>query len=170
MRGAIILVLVGACGSDGSMTMPPGPAVVTLGTLGPDGGWAPLAGDQTMIAGAQGGFHVWLEYRIAGMTPGQVNVERTARRAADGKLILKTDDQVEVGEAGPDGYWQTPTALPNFMCPAPLGVQVNDQPIHFELVITDDDGNVLGTGEADATPHCPLGDENAFCENICSGN
>jgi hypothetical protein len=172
MRGLVhCLVLLAGCAAETAQPPPPDATniVVTLGTLGADGGFAALAGDQTLVPGAQGGFHVWLEYEITGMAAGQVNVLRTARRISDGKLILKTTNQVMV-QPDPSGFWMTPNALPNFMCPAPIGVQVNDQPIHFELQISDDAGNLLATGTADATPHCPDGDQHDFCVMICSGN
>jgi hypothetical protein len=55
------------------------------------------------------------------------------------------------------------------MCPSPLGIQVRDEQIRFQLEIVDLDGVSLGSAEAQATPHCPEGDQSAFCIRICSG-
>ncbi len=160
------LLLVG-CGG----TMPAGMGSVTLGTTALDGtGFAPLSGDQTLVAGAQGGFHVWLKYRVEGMAPGKVDIKRTVRRVSDGKLILLTEGVQEVGAPSADGYWELPTALPSFMCPTPIGVKVDGEPVDFDVVISTDDGlTELGEGTAQATPHCPTGDEQSFCEKICNG-
>lgn len=162
----IFALLVG-CGG----TMPTGMGSVTLGTTALDGtGFQPLTGDQTLVAGAQGGFHVWLKYRVFGMAPGKVEIKRTVRRISDDKLILLTSGVQEVGEPSTDGYWELPTALPSFMCPTPIGVQVENEPVTFDVVISTEDGKtVLGEGTAQATPRCPSGDEQTFCEKICNG-
>jgi hypothetical protein len=147
----------------------PGAAEVTLGTTALDGsGFYPLAGDQPLVPGAQGGYHVWLKYRVQGMAPGSVRVTRTARRVSDDRLLLTTEGTEELGPADEaTGYWELPRALPSFMCPTPIGVQVRDEAVHFEVVVKNADGTLLGTGDAEATPRCADGDQH--CIQICSG-
>jgi hypothetical protein len=162
-----VLFWLTACGNTPS---PPGMGSIELGTTALDGsGYLPLAGDQTLVAGAQGGFHVWLKYRVHGMAAGKVTVHRTVRRVSDDKLVLTTEATQELGAPDDAGMWELPMALPSFMCPAPLGVRVQDEAMVFDLVIHDDAGTTLGEGTAEATPHCPDGDQADFCQRICDG-
>ena len=113
--------------------IPPGMGSITLGTTNHDGsGFVTLEGDQTLVPGAQGGFHVWLKYRVKGMSPGKVMVKRTVRRVSDNPLLLTTEGAQMVGEPAVDGSWELPTAIPSFMCPSPLGVKVFDAPAVFD--------------------------------------
>src|SRR5262245_18134658 len=114
-RLAMLIVLLCGCGGT---TPPPGMASLSLGGTALDGsGFLPLGGDQTLVAGAQGGFHVWLKYRISGMTPQMVRVHRGARRVSDDRLLLTTDGVLDIGAPSSAGYWELPTAVPSFMCP-----------------------------------------------------
>ena len=150
--------------------MPAPAGGVTLGTTALDGtGFLPLEGDQPLVPGAQGGFHIWLKYRVMGMPVGKVKVHREARRVSDNHLLLTTDGVQEIGEPGPDGTWELPEPIPSFMCPSPIGVQVQDQPARFELRLESEDGMPLGEGSAIATPRCPDTAQKQFCEKICAG-
>lgn len=165
---ALVALGVGGCG--GSTPPPAGMASLTLGSAALDGsGFLPLDGDQTLVAGAQGGFHVWLKYRVAGMAPTEVEVHREAHRVSDDTLVLRTDGTQQIGAASADGYWELPTALPSFMCPTPIGVNVIDERIEFDVTLSTPDGAPLATGSAEATVHCPTGDQLAFCQRICAG-
>jgi hypothetical protein len=147
-----------------------GPGSITLGTTTVAGeGFFALEGDQVLVPGSQGGFHVWLKYRIKGMSPGKVMVKRTARRVSDNRLILTTEASQEIGPMGEAGYWEAPTAIPSFMCPSPLGVKVFDIPVVFDVKVVGPDGTTLAEATAEATPHCPIDDQAEFCRNICSG-
>jgi hypothetical protein len=166
----VLAFLAVGCGGGPVQTMPPGMGSITLGTTALDGsGFVPLEGDQPLVPGAQGGFHIWLKYRVKGMAPGKVMVKRPARRVSDDRLLLTTMGAQEVGEASADGTWELPNAIPSFMCPAPLGVKVFDEPVVFDVVITTEDGTVLGEGTAEATPRCEPGAQQPFCEKICTG-
>lgn len=162
---AALLALVGCGGSP-----PMGSVRLALGSAASDGsGFLPLDGDQTLVAGAQGGFHVWLKYRVAGMAPAKIHVHRESHRVSDHALVLLTDGTQEVGAAAGDGWWELPAALPSFMCPTPLGVNVIDEPILFDVTLTTSDGAPLANSSAEATVRCPAGDQSAFCRRICSG-
>src|SRR5262245_52842378 len=118
VTGILATAWLSGCGAPGSIG-PIGPGSVTLGTSAIDGsGFFPLTGDQPLVPGAQGGFHVWVKYRVEGMTPGKVKVTRTARRVSDNRLLLTAQPTTqEIGPAGPDGYWELPDPLPSFLCP-----------------------------------------------------
>jgi hypothetical protein len=141
MRFLTALVL--ACGCGGSPP-PVGEAMLTLGQL--DGSFLPYVDGQdvTLVAGAQGGFHVWMSYQLD--HTGEAILERTAHRVSDG------------APAQP---------LPMFMCPAPVGISVIDQPIEYELRFSDDTGEIA-RGSVRLVPHCPA-DQLEFCQRICSG-
>ena len=160
---ALIALVAGGCGGTG---VGPGMAQVTLGTTASDGsGFLALSGDQPLVPGAQGGFHVWLKYRLEGMAVGKVHVKRTVRRVSDEALILTTEGVEEVM----DMPFELPRALPSFMCPTPIGVRVMDEAVRFEVTLTSESGAPLGTGSATATPRCPTDAQGEFCAKICAG-
>ena len=144
---------------------------VALGGATLDGsGFVALAGDVSLIAGAQGGFHVWTKYRVTGGPTGTVHVAYTIRRASDDRLILTAQRQQDIGPPGDAGYWELPTAMPAFMCPSPVGVQVQDLPMRLDLQISASDGGpLLGEAQTEFTAHCPEGAQAEFCATICSG-
>src|SRR3954470_23230701 len=119
MRAFALTLLVVGCGGAGTN---PGSVSVTLGTAASlDGtGWQALTGDQPLVPGAQGGFHVWVKWKVEGMAPQKVHVERTVHRTSDGALVLTTAQAVETGDPAGDGWWTLPAALPSFMCPTPV--------------------------------------------------
>jgi hypothetical protein len=167
----MIVALAAGCGGATIVHHPPpGPGVIDIGTAALDGtGFLPLTGDQTLVPGSQGGFHIWIKYNLKNMGPGRLQVKRTARRVSDDRLLLTADGTVDVGAPGPDGFWDLPNAIPSFMCPSPLGVNIIGEPTVFDVVILDEAGNSLAEGSAEATPLCPTGDQAAFCQQICSG-
>ncbi len=168
MRWLVVLVVAAGCGTP---QPPPSTAKLELGTVASDGtGFLPLVGDQPLISGAQGGFHVWLKYRVTGLTAETVTVHREARRVMDHHLVLTTDGVQDVGTPNTDGSWELPMALPSFMCPSPLGVKVMDEAILFDVEMKLEDGSTI-KATSEATPHCPpVGDpQHDFCSRICSG-
>ena len=111
-----------AIGCGGGVTSPPPlpdasapyPVEVTLGGANPDGsGFTTLAGDLTMVRGGQGGFHVWVKYRVTGAGAERVLLDYTARRMSDGRLILTNSNVlVMLGAPGSEGYWESQTPIP----------------------------------------------------------
>src|SRR5262245_3062078 len=90
---------------------PPLPIEVVLGGTAADGsGFHELLGDVTLVPGSQSGFHVWVKYRISGMSAERVRVQHTARRLSDGRLLSIGDRAVDLASPGPDGFWETPLA------------------------------------------------------------
>ena len=154
MRFLTALLLIGCSGSP----PPVGEAMLTLGQL--DGSFLPYVDGQdvTLVAGAQGGFHVWMSSQLD--HTGEAMLERTAHRVSDDALILRTTSVAEL-----DGGPAQP--LPMFMCPAPVGISVIDQPIEYELRFSDDNGEIA-RGSVRLVPHCPT-DQLEFCQRICSG-
>ncbi len=165
----VVAAALGLVGCGGAPP-PTGSATLALGSAATDGsGFAPLAGDQTLVPGAQGGFHVWLKWRVSGMAPEKVHVHRESHRVSDDALVLLADDTQDVGAADADGWWELPAARPSFMCPTPIGISVVDERIVFDVTLTTVDGKPVARSSAEATVHCPAGDQNAFCLKICSG-
>jgi hypothetical protein len=166
MRALALSLLLAGCSA-----APPGSVQLAIGTTNADGsGFLPLDGDQPLVAGAQGGFHVWLTYRVQGMAPATIVVQRTARRVSDDKLVMKTQDDVEIDAPAADGWWSLPSPVRSFMCPTPIGVQIADEPIRFEVELDLPDGTTV-TGDAEATPRCPVPTDGQYqhCEQICNG-
>src|SRR3954463_9139327 len=64
--------------------------------------------DDTLVEGAQGGFHVWMQYAVRGLPPGTVTLERSAHRASDGAVVLVYRGDIDVGAADDDGWWTAP--------------------------------------------------------------
>ena len=169
--GVMLLVglALGGC-DDTPPPDPPHPASISLGTAQLDGsGYMPLVGDVTLVEGAQGGFHVWLKFRVQGMAPASVIAKHTARRKSDGVLVSQGTRTLDVGAAGTDGWWETPLAAPTFLCPTPIGIAVRDETLVFRVELRDDAGTLVGEGQSEATPHCPTDSQANFCSSICSG-
>jgi len=165
VRCLITLTLLGACSAP--------PAIHADG--GPSGSAAQMSllmladgQDATLVAGAQGGFHVWLQYAVRGLPAGTVTLERTAHRASDGAVVLVYRGDVDIGAPDATGWWTAPSPIPMFMCPSPIGLSVVDVPIELTL-------RLLGAGDAElaraavtVTPRCPDAQRD-FCERICTG-
>jgi hypothetical protein len=166
----IICALVG-CGESGvspdALLGDPG-GRLALGTTTADGqGFLPFQADQVLIAGAQGGFHVWLKLRIAGLPAGDLKLRRAARRAGDGRVLVETQSVVQVGVAT-GGYWEQPSPVPLFICPTPAGITVVDQAVEADVAVLGANGSTEGSASATFTVHCP-DDARATCLQLCSG-
>jgi hypothetical protein len=145
-------------------------ATLVLGGASHDGtGFLPFEGNQALIPGMQGGFHIWLKFRVFGLSPQSVKVTRTVRRVSDGHLILDAGSYVDVGLASAEGYWELPQALPSFMCPSPVGVNLDGARVHFVVTLRDDRDRLLAQADADVTAVCPDDDQAEFCRRICTG-
>jgi hypothetical protein len=175
MRAFVLsLFLLGCGGTELKPPQPMGSYQVELGTTALDGtGWLSLSGDQPLVAGAQGGFHVWVKWKVEGMAAQKVHVDRKVHRTLDGALILTTTQAVETGSPDAAGWWTLPEPQPSFMCPTPVGVSVEDHEVQFDLSLRADDngqpGALLGSSSATATPRCPTDSQQQFCQSICNG-
>lgn len=125
-------------------------------------------GDDTALSpGAQGGFHVWTAPRFKGAM-GTLYLDRQARRVEDGVLVLRASRLVlEVPENAMDSWWREEQAMPSFMCPPPLGIQIYDSEIEFTFELLSEDEELLASDSLILMPRCPEGDE--FCRGTCSG-
>ena len=157
MRLFVLALLLVGCGG------PPAPLAhaLVLSGLANDGGTAPLVDGQdvTLVAGAQGGFHVWLRYAYDGPAAA-ATLTRTAHRLSDDALVLRSSADVTVGPLS--------DPLPMFMCPSPIGISVVDTPIAYTLDLTDGSDAPLASGTITLVPRCPE-DEATFCQQICTG-
>lgn len=124
--------------------------------------------DAPLVAGAQGGYHVWTGLRARGMR-GELRVTREARRVADRVLVLSVPVQeLMVPDEAMEDWWQEPEAWPNFMCPTPVGIQVYDQAIEFTVQVSTEEGDLVGEDHIILVPRCPPGDQET-CHQRCSG-
>lgn len=162
----VAVVLFAACGKG------PDPSVseLQLGTAAEGGvGFVEMPLAATLTPGAQGGFHVWLSYRIQNAPTGTLKAAHTVRRESDSKLLSRGERKLEVGIAGDDGFWTSDLATPAFLCPTPLGVSVIDVPAVFEVTLTDEDGKELDVQQVKTTLTCPDDAQKDFCLRICAG-
>ncbi len=164
---ACLLALLSATGCDGPQPGPAGSsASLTLGGAAADGSFVKLDDGQTvsLVAGAQGGFHVWLNWLLDGAPPGDATLERTAHRVSDDAIVLRVTGDVTLAPNtdASDG------PIPMFMCPTPIGISVLDQPIVYRLTFRDGAGAEIAHQEITLVPHCPA-DDVAFCQQICTG-
>lgn len=176
LTGLVILGLAAACG-DG------------LDPAGPDAG-GPLAGellaggalvdgtgfvelddgaDAELVPGSQGGLHVWINVRVHGVH-GDLYLEREARRASDGALVLAGSRRFfEVPEDAMQDWWESPLAAPSFMCPAPVGIRIFDEPMTFTARLFDGDGVQVAQDTLTLVPRCPTGEAAELCRDLCDG-
>lgn len=183
-RGALqLLVALLGCGLGCGGTAPPPPPPMTLslqlGTvdtrLHGDARWVDFTDDRQseLAPGAQGGFHVWVLYRIGqNDRPRKVRIERIADRLGEGgsrQRVLTTSNTLELG-AEP---YESPLPIPSFMCPTPIGVNILDAPLELLVRISesDDATALLAEKRVRLQPICPpVGDDQRdFCLRICTG-
>jgi len=135
----------------------PGPLSHTVALFDHDGAPYQDGQDVTLVAGAQGGYHVWLSYSMTSPPSGELNLARMVYRVSDEQLVLRFQTSI-------DG---NPSPLPMFMCPVPVGLPVLDRPIRYELHFSDDKDEIA-EGAVTLVPHCPA-DSIDVCQRICSG-
>jgi hypothetical protein len=159
---ASALLFAAACGR-------PEQCHLALGSAPQGGsGFQAMPLDATLVPGAQGGFHVWLGYRIQGAPPGTVTASHVVRRERDGKLLSRGERRLELGPGAADGWWQSDAATPAFLCPTPLGVSVIGETATFEVKLRAG-GVDLATDSATARLLCPQDAQADFCTRICQG-
>ncbi|MFO0574232.1 MAG: hypothetical protein U1A78_09550 [Polyangia bacterium] len=181
-RGAVALAAAVRLGLAGCEPPPPPPGQLSLGTIDTQGRWVDLAdvsGDAEveLVPGAQGGFHVWLKYRISGLS-GRVRVSRIAERIGPGgtrqRVLTAPSTVLELPADG--SRWETPDPIPSFMCPTPIGVSVLDAPVEFLVTMeaadaTDQPPATLARAAVTLRPRCPPEGDGTrpFCLQICKG-
>lgn len=166
MRWLLALWVAAACGP-GPDPMP-STVELELGSSPAAGmGFEAMPGAATLTPGAQGGFHVWLSYRVKG-ADGVVKAAHTVRRESDGKLLSRGERKLEV--SGAEGeWWQSEAATPTFLCPTPLGVSVIDVHAVFEVTLLGEDGGELVKQQVKTQLVCPTDGQAEFCQRICTG-
>jgi hypothetical protein len=165
-RALAAALLAAGCGVQNMHTTEGAPAALQLGGIDAGGAFRAVeeGAEVELVEGAQGGFHVWVKYRVTDAPIGSVQILRTARRAADGRLVLRLTGTAEVDSAA----WETPQPVPMFMCPSPIGLSVIDQPITLEVDASDDAGHPIAGGTLTVVPRCPDLHRD-FCNAICTG-
>lgn len=179
LLGAVLSALC-ACGPPSGPPPPVGSVGVQLGTIDVrrhgDARWVDITEgqDAELAPGAQGGFHIWLRYRLSGAAGRVVQVKRLADRIGpqgQRDRVLTTDGLQLVPEGA--AAWEVADPIANFMCPTPIGINVIDETIELLVQVSEPDGAVLGEGRARVVARCPPAaagqDVHDFCRKICSG-
>ena len=177
--GLLCVGLAAACQPPQTMAdMQPPVGKLALGTIDvPQFGdmrWVDLVNDQKveLAPGAQGGFHVWVLYRLQGVA-GRVQVFRIANRlppdGAPSQRVLTTSGFITIP---PGDLWQS-DPIPSFMCPTPIGVSVLSAPIELSVrFAAEDDATVtLAQATVRMQEQCPPASDpsHSFCLQICQG-
>jgi len=169
MRLALALCLTAACGISPRPDAGGLEVELELGSAAPAGtGFTPMPAEATLVPGAQGGFHVWLSYKVKG-TEGAVKAAHTVRREGDGKLLSRGERRLEVAAVEEGGWWQSDGATPAFLCPTPLGVSVIDVSAIFEVTLFSEDARELVKQQVKTQLKCPTDGQADFCQRICKG-
>ena len=169
VRAALTLCVLAGCGPARDPDPPPGDVELVVGSAPETGmGFEAMPGAATLRPGAQGGFHVWVSYRVKGGS-GPFNAGHTVRRAADGKLLSRGERRLELGAAGDDGWRQSEAATPAFLCPTPLGLNAIDVDAVFEVTLFDERAAAVAKQQVTTKLECPSGDQADFCRQICKG-
>ncbi|MFT3708130.1 MAG: hypothetical protein QM817_10790 [Archangium sp.] len=165
--------LVSACGGGGGADggSDAGPPLWTEGTLevgtrsapGVDD-FAVFGAEAPLTPGAQGGYHVETRYRVNGQRLDAVVFTHVVRLADAGTLVSKGTRRFDVGDDGGDPW--VSEIFPVFMCPTPVGVNVANERVTFEITATATDGGFLGRATGSTRLHC---DPGAYCEVVCRG-
>ncbi|MDB4969539.1 MAG: hypothetical protein JWN44_5228 [Myxococcales bacterium] len=177
---AALMLAAALSGCHAAPTAPPAPrpletpAQLALGAPAADGSSAMVpfvdGQDAELVAGAQGGFHVWMQLALKDVPAGAtINLERTAHRLSDDAVVLRFDSSAVVGELDPDGWFRSPTPFPMFMCPTPIGISVVDTPVVFQVRVSDESGATdLARAAVTLVPRCPESRRD-LCARICTG-
>jgi hypothetical protein len=125
--------------------------------------------DAQLASGAQGGFHVWTAPRFKGAA-GTLYLDRRARRVEDQVLVLRASRLViDVPEDAMESWWRDEQAIPSFMCPPPIGIQIFDAPIEFTFELRTEDEELIATDTLIVTPRCAEGATGDYCRSTCAG-
>lgn len=170
MRLALIALLFVGCGvpggkdggvDGGTPSWPEGAlSVGTISTTSGDG-FAPFGTEVGLTPGAQGGYHVETRYKIVGQSATDVLFTHIVRLTDGGTLVSRGTRRFDI-DTDP---WVSEN-FPVFMCPTPVGVNVANEFVTFEITATAPDGGLLGRTGGTTKLRC---DPGAYCETICRG-
>lgn len=183
MAGLLLLGFLAVAGSgcDGGPMTPPQTALeLVLGTTDVrkygDSRWVDLADEKEveLAPGAQGGFHVWLLYRVGhNDEPRKVRVQRIADRLGSGDTRQRVLTASGTQDLPAQPLWELPAPQPSFMCPTPLGINILDAPVELDVRLLENqtDGALLAAQRVRLRLVCPpVGDsQRDFCLDICQG-
>jgi hypothetical protein len=176
--GVMVLFAV-ACGGEQPVDPPPqyGPLVVGGGPDDGTSGYVELTDGQdvTLVPGAQGGFHVYLNVRVEEKSMNAdhaLYIDRKARRIDTDQLVSQNRQLASFIPAEQDeALYETEKPMLMFLCPAPIGIQVNDQTltVKVQALLHHKDPEPIAEGTIRLTPRCPENTSKDFCLKICSG-
>jgi hypothetical protein len=175
----LIGLALAACGSEPDPPVDPefGPLTIGGGLEDGSSGFVELTNGQdvTLVPGAQGGFHVYLNVRVEEKSMGDqmaLYIDRKARRVDTDQLVSQARQLAPFEPSAEAGYFDTARPMLMFLCPAPAGIQVFDKTLIVKALglLHHMDAEPIAEGTVTITPRCPEGGQRAFCEDICSGN
>ncbi len=123
-----------------------------------------LPAEVELHSGAQGGFHVPVMYRITGEEEAGAQFDAVVRRTRDAELVSRSSRSLDVSGS----VWVTSQAIPIFICPTPVGINIIAEELTFEVTVTNSVGVVLTRERAKTTLRCPASNA-SFCASICKG-
>jgi hypothetical protein len=134
---------------------------LTVGTISDGGAFTEFGAEVDLTPGAQGGFHVNTRYRVVGQRVDQVLFTHVVRLTDGGTLVSRGTRRFDV-DLDP---WES-EVFPVFMCPTPVGVNVANESVTFEITATAADGGFLGRAGGSTRLFCAPG---GYCEVVCRG-
>ena len=182
VRSVALLLFIGtiACGSDAPPPDTPGPSTFEL-TLGSavdamrgTGGFRSVDNDVDLPLrpGAQGGLHVYINLMLPAGAIDRVSdqpaIYREARRIRDGVLVSRLEHKTQLVASSTSSF-ETERSISVFLCPAPIGVDVADEPLELTVDVMPDYGeDPVARGTLRFVPVCPDEDEE-LCLRLCLG-
>jgi len=118
--------------------------------------------DALLEAGAQGGFHVPVTYRVIGHAEHEVTFAHVVRRKSDSVLVSQGSRLFDVT----GGVW-TGSVIPIFICPTPIGTNALGEALTLEVTASRSGGEVVARQTVEVTLSCP--ESSAYCASICKG-
>lgn len=172
MKRVVFALLLSACGNGGGVDGGTDAAVplwaegtLSVGTRTPGSDdFIAFGTEVPLTPGAQGGFHVETRYKIVGQRLDGVVFNHVVRLTDGGTLVSRGTRRFDVGDDGGDPWISE--IFPVFMCPTPVGVNVANEAVTFEITATSTDGGYLGRAGGTTRLHCEPG---AYCEVVCRG-
>ena len=136
---------------------------LVFGTTDDNGEIFALIGEQIELhRGLQGGNHTYAKYQISGQRSASAVFENRVRRARDGLLVSRGSRTFDVAPVD-GGLWLSEGNIVMFLCPTAAGVNIVNEPLHFEVTVKSATGQFLGRAAATSTLEC------TGCEADCGG-
>lgn len=161
-----LLALLAGCGSDPCASITEAAQIEVGGADAAGATFEPFSdgSERSLIAGPQGGYHVWLHARVRGICPASARIERRVIDEATGDLLLFSSSGAGLVETATEGEHELDGAVPMQLCP-PVIVPPVGRALRFYARITDGSGRSAEAMRSFMAA-CPAGD--LRCADVCS--